>query len=629
MHENAGITYLVLQEDSTPRVCIQNLTKTNFEVVEPGMVGFHGCVQRVPALHEVVYDPPSLAKLYPLVYDEDIASDQDKRLQEAARNVRIKLRMVGTGAGGLPESERWSVPILIVQCHDEECEVPGFGRLMASVSCSCGNIFISLMPSLGVTPYQVLTSRLGVMSSQDSTGLPEFELSVLQMVVLLCDDTRQSGRLTELLRIVVSDLEVSHSYHNHNSKIDVTLKSLRVDNMIRESLEEFAVAFLPRFEHAPPQQLIKQSPPPLLKLQVDYNPHATFQISSIYVSLQPSTFQLEDDLLQRVKSVLVTFRPPGIRVADSSPLLTMCTDGVFHVNGVSIPSTVLDESRRDAYPVSIASFTIEPISIYVSANINLRAYLSCKDTPFGFNRYELVNVFSNWPEVSQIVAAKYMSALLMHIGWVLGSLELIGSPVSFIQSVSRGLSDLVRLPYEGLTRSPGLFILGIGQGTASFVRQFSSGALGSVTNMATSVARNMEHLSMDPDHATYLDRQRREKPTTRFSEGVISGVSSLGLNLVSAVAGLVEQPVQSFLRKEESAGTTSTLLKGVGKGLLGVVTKPVGGAMDLVSKTGQGIMRGAGLAQELAHWEVPRDLEEHVRVQERASLRRSCGSQAR
>jgi len=61
---------------------------------------------------------------------------------------------------------------------------------------------------------------------------------------------------------------------------------------------------------------------------------------------------------------------------------------------------------------------------------------------------------------------------------------------------------------------------------------------------------------------------------------------------------------------DDSAGTASTLLKGVGKGLLGVVTKPVGGAMHLVSKTGQGIVRGTGLAQKLSHSKLSIELLE-------------------
>lgn len=638
MHEDAGITYLVLRQDTAPRVCIQNLTEASFQIVEASVVGINACLQSVPALHEVAYEPPSLAKLYPVVYDEDVASEQDKRMQQAARDVKIKLRLAPppvesdsrVESGGSSVEGDWSRHFLLSQAQDEELEVPGFGKIMVSTDCrvfGVFGVFISLFPTLGATPYQTLTSSLGFQNS--TAAMPEFKVDMRQIVGLLCDDAQHPERSLELLRLVANDVRLSHSNNTDLvgvAKLELTVGSLRVDNMMKRASEEFAVAFLPRSEHAGPQQLIKQNPPPLVELCVEYDPRAKNQFSRIYVSLQPATFQLEDNLLHRVRSVVMTFGLPGVDILTSSS----SGDSFCSVDSsISVPSPVLLESERDVHPVMIYTLVVEPVSVYVSANINFKAYISCKDTPFSFSRYELVNVFSNWSELSQIVAARYASALYLHIGWVLGSLELIGSPVSFLQSVRRGLTDLVRLPYEGLTRSPGLFIVGIGQGTASFVRQFSSGALSSVTNLASSIARNMENLSMDPDHAMYQDRQRRERPTTRFTDGVVDGASSFGLSLMSAVAGLVDQPMQSFQRKEESAGTTTTLLKGVGKGLLGVVTKPVGGAMDFVSKTGQGIMHGAGLAPKLSHFDLPRDLEEHAQMQERAELVRSCGGQAR
>ena len=42
---------------------------------------------------------------------------------------------------------------------------------------------------------------------------------------------------------------------------------------------------------------------------------------------------------------------------------------------------------------------------------------------------------------------------------------------------------------------------------------------------------------------------------------------------------------------------TNTLLSGLGKGLLGVVTKPVGGMAALVSHTSQGIINSTGIGE--------------------------------
>lgn len=60
-----------------------------------------------------------------------------------------------------------------------------------------------------------------------------------------------------------------------------------------------------------------------------------------------------------------------------------------------------------------------------------------------------------------------------------------------------------------------------------------------------------------------------------------------------AVAGIVDQPIQVVTRTSgEGVALTGTgIVSGMGKGLVGVVTKPLGGAAELVSQAGQGICK--------------------------------------
>lgn len=60
---------------------------------------------------------------------------------------------------------------------------------------------------------------------------------------------------------------------------------------------------------------------------------------------------------------------------------------------------------------------------------------------------------------------------------------------------------------------------------------------------------------------------------------------------LAAVAGLAHHPLQQVLSGEI---TTKSLVTGVGLGLVGVVTKPLSGAAELVALTGQGLLQGAG-----------------------------------
>lgn len=68
-------------------------------------------------------------------------------------------------------------------------------------------------------------------------------------------------------------------------------------------------------------------------------------------------------------------------------------------------------------------------------------------------------------------------------GWVVGSLEILGSPASLVRSIGNGISDFFRLPYEGLMRGPGAFVSGVSRGTTSFVKHISKGSRGVLTSL--------------------------------------------------------------------------------------------------------------------------------------------------
>ena len=75
---------------------------------------------------------------------------------------------------------------------------------------------------------------------------------------------------------------------------------------------------------------------------------------------------------------------------------------------------------------------------------------------------------------------------------------------------------------------------------------------------------------------------------------VVQGVLGLGFSVLSAVAGLVDQPMQSLL--DENGVTATGIVAGFGRGMLGVIAKPVGGAMELLHSTSQvGLKKGKGV----------------------------------
>ena len=628
MHDHACSVYMVVAEDPSPRLLVQNLTQQNLETVEEGARGIHACTQPIPPSQQVTYEPPTFAKQYPMVFDEEIAQAREKEMKRSLKLVSVKFRLSQRVQDGDEEqvSERavgeWSEPFSLNSDSDRILSIPGGESIFISTHRKGATLYLTLLPTGQATPPQPLplANSNSSLETGAKTGL-SMDVKLTELVVCLDDETAGDHKsIQEVLQIIADGLVLQYSSLGDGTNLEFTVESLHVNNMTEGETADFAVTVIPREEHLKRASLIESIPTPLARLSVHYNPNTLNLIDNLHVAVQPLTLQLEDGLLDRLKLVFQSYGVPGM-------LLIKPTTSRNSRESCSVPDAVKIESNRDVSPLAITRLVIDSGAFYLNARISFKVLLSCNDSPFRFARYELENVYSNWTEVSQTIASRYIMSTIAHIGWLLGSLELIGSPGTFIQNVGRGLRDLVTLPYEGLTRSPGWFLLGIGHGTMSFVHHLSSGALRSVTSMASSISRNMERLSMDPHHISYQDQQRKERPATHFTVGLVSGASSFGLSLMSAVAGIVEQPMQSFHQMEGPTSPTlaaRSILKGVGKGLIGVVTKPVGGAMELVSQTGQGIMHGTGLAQRLCHRTV--ELHAFTGTIQRAELQPSSTS---
>ncbi|KAF6716351.1 Vacuolar protein sorting-associated protein 13B [Oryzias melastigma] len=315
-------------------------------------------------------------------------------------------------------------------------------------------------------------------------------------------------------------------------------------------------------------------------------------VEEVTFQLQPARVYLEDTFVYYVRTLFHTYMPD--RAVSREP-------GA----GCLLPDQVHQSVMALVHPVRLQRLTIQPVNLLVSIHASLKLYIASDHTPLSFSVFERGPLCTTARQLVHALAMHYAAGALFRAGWVVGSLEILGSPASLVRSIGNGVSDFFRLPYEGLTRGPGAFVSGVSRGTTSFVKHISKGTLTSITNLATSLARNMDRLSLDEEHYTRQEEWRRQLPES-LGDGLRQGLSRLGISLLGAIAGIVDQPMQNFQRNWESQSSAGTkakgVISGVGKGIVGVFTKPIGGAAELVSQTGYGILHGAGL------WQLPKQL---------------------
>jgi vacuolar protein sorting-associated protein 13A/C len=147
------------------------------------------------------------------------------------------------------------------------------------------------------------------------------------------------------------------------------------------------------------------------------------------------------------------------------------------------------------------------------------------------------------------------------------------------------VADIFYEPFQGVIVHGNKELgIGIAKGAASFVKKTVFGVSDSVTKFTSSVGKGLSAATFDSEYqARRRMTQRRNKPRHAIY-GVTAGGEAFASSVTSAMEGVFMKPIEGA----ESEGAFG-FFKGVGKGLVGAVTKPVVGVFDLASNVSEGI----------------------------------------
>ncbi|XP_037533228.1 vacuolar protein sorting-associated protein 13B [Nematolebias whitei] len=606
--EHLGVTYIIFNEDPCPRMLIHNKCPIPLLLKET--------VKETPRTAVYCRPLPANCSLHHELYYHS-STFPECRQKEVLPTLQLKTTSDHS-------STDWTNPIDINCPGTQVVFVPGFGCMYVDVSCERGTLVLSLAPEGSVDT---------VLNQQSRSSKLSFKILLSQASVMLSDDITSPTGPVELLRLTLTKLLLSlgpapsplppelaadsamaasvSALVCDSSLVEVYASSLQVDNQLynrasfhfpvllcqdqRGGTEPGALWSRDANPTESPETLEEFKKSCFLQLKMVLAADGC-TVEEVIFQLQPARVYLEDTFVYYIKTLFDSYIPSRSvesqrgREPGASPVL---------------PEQVLQSVQALVQPVRLQKLVIQPVNLLVSIHASLKLYIASDHTPLSFSVFERGPLCTTARQLVHALAMHYAAGALFRAGWVVGSLEILGSPASLVRSIGNGVSDFFRLPYEGLTRGPGAFVSGVSRGTTSFVRHISKGTLTSITNLATSLARNMDRLSLDEEHYTRQEEWRRQLPES-LGDGLRQGLSRLGISLLGAIAGIVDQPMQNFQRNWEtqsSAGSKAKgVISGVGKGIVGVFTKPIGGAAELVSQTGYGILHGAGL------WQLPKQL---------------------
>lgn len=391
----------------------------------------------------------------------------------------------------------------------------------------------------------------------------------------------------ELLYICAEDMEVQlHMCGDGKLIAGVTLMKCQIDSSLVGS--KFNV-LLGSTEAGQPNEAYDPENPagmspvkPFFEVSVSIPTHPTVTIIEyLAVCIQPMVCAIDSTtitaLLDVVNDISINIQDvgkvDGRAVLDTYPMfapvnLIVAKVGRSYIladNFILQPINIKFSFRNDpSAPLSDALLPQDPRLMPLVAMFNTFTNLvgNLDNATICLRSLILTNYYTDMSAFIKKVALFYVKEVLQKFYLLAGSFNLIGNPVELVGNVADGVKAFFTEPVQGLMHGPGAFVGGLGKGTTQLVSKTAYGLLNSVSKITNTVSNGVASLAMSDSY-----QADRAAGKSNIVHGVWSGVTGV---FTETGAGLKEEGFVGGL-------------KGLGKGLVGVVAKPVTGAIDTVT----------------------------------------------
>ncbi|KAH0077924.1 vacuolar protein sorting-associated protein 13, partial [Aureobasidium melanogenum] len=401
-------------------------------------------------------------------------------------------------------------------------------------------------------------------------------------------------QLKELVYVTLRDIDLSYKDSPLYQTISSTIKWIQVDNQLYGGI--FPLIFYPSVV---PKTGKEMEAHPIFKAaitRVKDDSYGVLYIKYFTFLMQQMTIEIDEDF---IFAMLDFTKIPGASWSEEK-------EGQLCDENLDIPEPKQEEGGQDIY---FELLHLQPMQFDLSfvrterinaedtgssssnpfmfaVNVLTMSIGNVNDAPIRYNALMLENARVSVGALIAAIQSHYVQESLRQVHIVLGSADFLGNPVGLFNNISSGVADIFYEPYQGLvmTDRPQDLGIGIAKGASSFVKKSVFGFSDSMAKFTGSISKGLAAASMDKE---FQDQRRMSRSRNRPKHalyGITSGGNAFANSMASGIGGLARHPLQGA-EKEGALG----FVKGVGKGFLGLATKPAIGAFDLASNMAEGV----------------------------------------
>ncbi|KAJ3842350.1 vacuolar protein sorting-associated protein 13 [Lentinula raphanica] len=447
--------------------------------------------------------------------------------------------------------------------------------------------------------YKPKRSMTGSLSRQDtiSSAVESFEAIPEEVASTFGLSINFSGigislvnrKLVEVIYVSLNTLAFDYTNSTVAQSFTISCGTLQIDNQLHDALYPVILQPTPLPKDSAALPTVQAS---IILLQDE--DHGVVFVKYCSILLQALTIEADEDLLFSIYDLT--------QIKGASWEREIQDILIEHGEGIPEPSETatgqalyFEVLELQPIKLSLSFMRTERVSseeklsirnpLAVVLNALTMAVGNINDAPLEMNALAIKDMRLTTPELQSRILLHYRQDVLRQLYRILGSADFIGNPVGLFTNVSSGVADIFYEPFNGVVMHGNKELgIGIAKGAASFVKKTVFGLSDSMTKFTSSVGKGLSAATFDSEYqARRRMNQRRNKP-----KHAIYGVTAGGEALASSVASAMEGVLMKPLEGAESEGAVG-FFKGMGKGIVGAVTKPVVGVFDLASNVSEGI----------------------------------------
>ena len=202
------------------------------------------------------------------------------------------------------------------------------------------------------------------------------------------------------------------------------------------------------------------------------------------------------------------------------------------------------------------------------------------DGQLKFSEKIFTNIYKNSADIMSDLIKHYSKEGIKQIYKILGSTDLIGNPINFIEGLGSGFFELINEPRKGFLLGPKQFGKGLLKGLGGVLSGVVGGSFGVVQRISGTLYGATQSM-MGRGHEYIIEEE--DEPTniiTGIGKGIYGGLKEIA----SGITGIFTQPYKNFQKKK----SVKSVITGIGSGIFGLIIAPFAAVLKIINSISSG-----------------------------------------